>query len=228
MLVELIVLAVMIIIIAVSAFIGVKKGFIKMVAGFVEYIIAFFIAFAFCNKLAVYVKRIPFIARMITDVEMPEFAEGGTLTDKLKVIFEYLGQGVLRGEDVSESAKAVGMNYLAEAISITISFIALFAVAILLQKLIVFILDKFAQAPGLKQANGLFGFLFGALCGSFWTWLLTNIFVYAALPILISEVPTIFNESLYNSKIIVFFMKMNPVSILFNAISWLADKLSGI
>ena len=226
MLVELIVLAVMIIIIAVSAFIGVKKGFIKMIAGFVEYIVAFFIGYAFCGKLATLVKRIPFIAKMITDVEMPEFAENGDLIDKIKTIFEYLGQGILNGDNVSETAKAVGKNYLAEAISISISFVALFVTALLLQKLLVFLLDKIAQAPGLKQANGILGFVFGVLCGSFWTWILANIFVYAALPILIGEFPDVFGEALYESKIINFFMKINPVSILFNAISWIADKIS--
>ena len=66
--VDLIIAAILVLIIAVCAFIGMKKGFIRMVAGFVEYVVSFLIAYVFCGKLAVHVKKLPFIAKMISDV----------------------------------------------------------------------------------------------------------------------------------------------------------------
>ena len=64
--IDFIIAAVFILVIAISAFIGMKRGFLRMVAGFVEYIVAFLFAYVFCSRLAVYMKRIPFIANMIT------------------------------------------------------------------------------------------------------------------------------------------------------------------
>lgn len=225
--IDIIIAAVMVLIIAISAFIGMKKGFIRMIAGFVEYVVSFLLAYVFCSKLAVYVKKIPFIAKMVTDTEMPSL-EGMTLGEKIKFVVDYIVDNVIaKGADqASLEAAAIVKNYIASIISTAIAFILIFVVTLLLQKLIVLLLDLAAKAPGLKQINGGLGFVFGLVCGSFWTWLLANIFVRAALPILCAKFPETFTEALASGAVITFFLKINPVSLVLNFLTWIADKFT--
>lgn len=225
--IDIIIAAVMVLIIAISAFIGMKKGFIRMIAGFVEYVVSFLLAYVFCSKLAVYVKKIPFIAKMVTDTEMPSL-EGMTLGEKIKFVVDYIVDNVIaKGADqASLEAAAIVKNYIASIISTAIAFILIFVVTLLLQKLIVLLLDFAAKAPGLKQINGGLGFVFGLVCGSFWTWLLANIFVRAALPILCAKFPETFTEALASGAVMTFFLKINPVSLVLNFLTWIADKFT--
>ena len=225
--IDIIIAAVMVLIIAISAFIGMKKGFIRMIAGFVEYVVSFLLAYVFCSKLAVYVKKIPFIAKMVTDTEMPSL-EGMTLGEKIKFVVDYIVDNVIaKGADqASLEAAAIVKNYIASIISTAIAFILIFVVTLLLQKLIVLLLDLAAKAPGLKQINGGLGFVFGLVCGSFWTWLLANIFVRAALPILCAKFPEAFTEALASGAVMTFFLKINPVSLVLNFLTWIADKFT--
>lgn len=225
--IDIIIAAVMVLIIAISAFIGMKKGFIRMIAGFVEYVVSFLLAYVFCSKLAVYVKKIPFIAKMVTDTEMPSL-EGMTLGEKIKFVVDYIVDNVIaKGADqASLEAVAIVKNYIASIISTAIAFILIFVVTLLLQKLIVLLLDLAAKAPGLKQINGGLGFVFGLVCGSFWTWLLANIFVRAALPILCAKFPETFTEALASGAVMTFFLKINPVSLVLNFLTWIADKFT--
>lgn len=225
--IDIIIAAVMVLIIAISAFIGMKKGFIRMIAGFVEYVVSFLLAYVFCSKLAVYVKKIPFIAKMVTDTEMPSL-EGMTLGEKIKFVVDYIVDNVIaKGADqASLEAAAIVKNYIASIISTAIAFILIFVVTLLLQKLIVLLLDLAAKAPGLKQINGGLGFVFGLVCGSFWTWLLANIFVRTALPILCAKFPGTFTEALASGAVMTFFLKINPVSLVLNFLTWIADKFT--
>ena len=225
--IDIIIAAVMVLIIAISAFIGMKKGFIRMIAGFVEYVVSFLLAYVFCSKLAVYVKKIPFIAKMVTDTEMPSL-EGMTLGEKIKFVVDYIVDNVIaKGADqASLEAAAIVKNYIASIISTAIAFILIFVVTLLLQKLIVLLLDLAAKAPGLKQINGGLGFVFGLVCGSFWTWLLANIVVRAALPILCAKFPETFTEALASGAVMTFFLKINPVSLVLNFLTWIADKFT--
>ena len=225
--IDIIIAAVMVLIIAISAFIGMKKGFIRMIAGFVEYVVSFLLAYVFCSKMAVYVKKIPFIAKMVTDTEMPSL-EGMTLGEKIKFVVDYIVDNVIaKGADqASLEAAAIVKNYIASIISTAIAFILIFVVTLLLQKLIVLLLDLAAKAPGLKQINGGLGFVFGLVCGSFWTWLLANIFVRAALPILCAKFPETFTEALASGAVMTFFLKINPVSLVLNFLTWIVDKFT--
>ena len=225
--IDIIIAAVMVLIIAISAFIGMKKGFIRMIAGFVEYVVSFLLAYVFCSKMAVYVKKIPFIAKMVTDTEMPSL-EGMTLGEKIKFVVDYIVDNVIaKGADqASLEAAAIVKNYIASIISTAIAFILIFVVTLLLQKLIVLLLDLAAKAPGLKQINGGLGFVFGLVCGSFWTWLLANIFVRAALPILCAKFPETFTEAIASGAVMTFFLKINPVSLVLNFLTWIADKFT--
>lgn len=225
--VDLIIAAILVLIIAVCAFIGMKKGFIRMVAGFVEYVVSFLIAYVFCGKLAVHVKKLPFIAKMISDVEMPSL-EGLSLGEKIKSVISYIVDNAIKNgvESTTAETTAIVKNYIASIISMAIAFVALFVIAMLLQKLIVWLLDLVARAPGLKQLNGGLGFLFGLMCGSFWTWLLSNGFAKAVLPILAAKFPNTFSEDIASGAVMKFFMKINPVSLVLNFLTWIADKFT--
>lgn len=222
-----IIASVMVIIIAISAFIGMKKGFIRMVAGFIEYVVSFLLAYVFCSKLAVYIKKIPFIAKMVSEAEMPSL-EGMTLGEKIKFVIDYIVDNAFaKGADTATAeAAAIVKNYIASIISTVIAFIAIFIATLLLQKLIVLLLDLVAKAPVLKQLNGGLGFLFGLMCGSFWTWLLANIFVKVALPVLCAKFPETFSETLASGAVMTFFLKINPVSLVLNVLTWIADKIT--
>ena len=164
---------------------------------------------------------------MVTDTEMPSL-EGMTLGEKIKFVVDYIVDNVIaKGADqASLEAAAIVKNYIASIISTAIAFILIFVVTLLLQKLIVLLLDLAAKAPGLKQVNGGLGFVFGLVCGSFWTWLLANIFVRAALPILCAKFPETFTEALASGAVMTFFLKINPVSLVLNFLTWIADKFT--
>lgn len=223
--VEFIIAAVFVLILAACAFVGVKKGFIRMIAGFVEYIISFFVAYVFCTKLAVVVEQLPFLKKMITAVEMPEFEKGAGFSEKTKAVLDYLGDALTAGEDVGEKTKAVMSNYLADIIATVLAFIALFIVTLLVLKLLVFIIDKAMKAPVLNGTNKVLGFLFGLFCGSFWTWLIATVFA-KLLPFLSDRFPSVFSEVIADSPVMIFFLKINPISLFLSALTWIADKFT--
>ena len=225
--IDFIIAAVFILVIAISAFIGMKRGFLRMVAGFVEYIVAFLFAYVFCSRLAVYMKRIPFIANMITETEMPPL-DGMTFGEKIKFVIDYIVNNALsKGTDAATvEAAAIIKNYIASIISTAMAFAIIFVCVILLQKLIVLLLDLVVKVPGLKQLNGGLGFVFGLLCGSFWTWLAANMFAKVALPILCAKFPETFSETLASGAVMTFFLKINPVSLVLNFLTWIADKFT--
>lgn len=222
---ELITSIILIMIIAVSAIIGAKKGFIKMVAGFVEYIVSFFFAYTFCSRLTGVMNKIPFIANMITDTEMPELGETSGLFDKAKEIITYIVKNVMNGADANETVKAIINNYIAKILSTVFSFVAIFLIVLLVQKLIVAILSLMAKNSALGTANKLLGFVFGMFVGSFWTWGAIKIFVSFALPMLTEKYPEVFPPDFTSEFLIKFFLEFNPVSAILNLLSWLADKL---
>ena len=199
---------ILLLIVAIFAVIGAKKGFVKSVSGFVSYIVSFFLTFAFYKKAAVLVKRLPFIAKMITDVEMPEFSDGNNgFMEKIKVIIDY----IISSDDVSETANAVAKNLIADVISTVIAFV------------LVFILALIVKAPIIRQADGILGFVFGILNGFFWAWIIANLFGNLLFPILNSKWPDIFIMPMLDSTIYKLCTKINPMTYIFMAIK----KISG-
>ena len=206
---------VLVLIIFISAIVGLKRGFVKSIAGFAEYIVAFMVANRFYTAGANLVAKIPFIANMITDVEMPTLDADAGFFGKIGAIISYiLENSALSGTDPTEQAQAVINNYLAELISKAIAFIVLFIATVLLMKLIVLLIDKFCDLPVFNFTNRTLGVIFGLLCGMFITWILSNVFVNNILPILIDKYPETFTDEIKDSVVIKFFMKFSPVALV--------------
>lgn len=212
---------ILLVIIVVFAIVGAKKGFVKSVSGFVSYIVSFFVTLALYKKATNLVKRLPFIANLITDTEMPEFSPGNDgFMEKIKVIVNY----IISSDDVSEATDAVVKNLVAEILSTVIAFVAVFLIALLIMKLVFLIIGIFVKAPLIKQADGALGLLFGILNGFFWAWLGANLFGNLLFPILSSKWPDIFIHQMLDSVIYNLCTKINPMTYIFMAIQKISGK----
>ncbi|MGN1095884.1 MAG: CvpA family protein [Eubacteriales bacterium] len=212
---------ILIAIVVLFAVIGAKRGFVKSVSGFVSHIASFIITLIFYKKAALLVKKLPFIAAMITDIEMPEFSSGsGGFLDKINTVINY----IISSDDISQTSKAVVNNLLADIISTIIAFALVFTCAILLMKLIFFLLGFITEAPVIKQANGALGLLFGILSGFFWAWIAANIFGNILFPVLNAKWPDIFITHMLDSVIYTICTKINPMTYIFMAIQKLSGK----
>jgi len=211
---------ILIAILALCVFLGWKKGFIKALGGFVSYILAFAIANICWKFIAVYVRKLPFLQNMITEgVEAPEFAADATFFDKLQTLFSFFTGDVVQNGN-AEATKAVLMNYLAEALTMIISFAVIFIVAMIVVKLLFRLLNAIVnKIPGLKQINGILGSLIGLLNGCFWTWAFCNVFVKALLPALNHFKPDIFPMEMAESFIVTLCTKINPITYIIQFIN---------
>ena len=211
-------------VLALCVFLGWKKGFIHAVSKFLTYILSFVFANIFWKYLAVYVGRITFIQNLITEgVEGPSFEEGASFMNKLKTMFSYLAGDMIQNGNV-DNTTAVINNYLAEILTMVISFAIIFIVAMLLLKLVFRLLNSIIKKiPVIKQANGILGAVVGFLNGSIWTWAIANLFVKAFLPKLNQLNPTIFSMEIAESFIITLCTKINPITYILQFISWISS-----
>lgn len=214
LLIDIILIAILIL----CAIIGWKRGFLKSLGGFVSYIIAFAVANKLYRLLARFVIEIPFLKKMITDVAMPTLPEKATFLDKMKAIFDYISANatVSDVDASSEMVKAIINNYVAELIAALIGFIVIFAIIWIVLKLGLWLLELVVdKTPVIRQANGILGSVIGLLCGLFWTWTVSNLFVRFALPILNDKWPTIFVSEIADSFIVHLCTEINPITYLF-------------
>lgn len=202
-------------IILISTVIGYFRGFIKTVAGFLIYIVSFFVARMFAPLVSRFVKLIPFIKNMITDIEMPVIDPNLTTIQKLIEMGKYVYNS---GKSTDEVVKQVANNYLAEVLSIVIAFIVLFIGTFIILKLVTLLINKIAQAEGLKQINRLLGLIVGLILGFFITWIISNLFTNFLLPILSSSYPDVIPYSIGETSLMKFFMQSNPISWIMNLI----------
>ena len=206
---------VLILIIVISAIVGLKRGFVRSVAGLVSYIISYIVANRFYTLLTPIVSKIPFIQSMTTDIEMPEIDPGTGFLGRIGAIFKYLFDNSMNsGSDVTETARAVINNFLAELITEAIAFLALFFATLIILKLLLFLIDKFCETPVLKGTNKTLGVIFGILCGFFITWIVSNLFVNTLLPIFVERWPAVFSYELGEHFMVKFFMKFSPVALV--------------
>lgn len=213
---------ILIVILIVCAIIGWKKGFIRALRGFVTYILSFAVANTLYRLIARYVIELPFLQRMITDVEMPALPANATFLDKAGAIIKYISEKatITDPDGTSETVKAILDNYVAEFLASVIGFILVFVIVLLLLKLLLWILDSVvSHTPVIRQANGLLGSLMGLLTGFFWTWIVSNLFVGVALPILNEKWPTLFVSEIADSFIVGLCTKINPITYLFMLIN---------
>ena len=209
-------------VLALCIFFGWKNGFVKAISGFLTYILSFAIANLCWKWIAGFVGTIPFIKNMVTEgVEGPAFEEGATFMDKLQAMMAFFTGDIVQDGNV-ETTTAVMKNYLAETLTMIISFVLVFVVALLLLKLIFRLLDSIIKKlPLIKHCNGLLGAIIGFLNGSVWTWAIANIFV-ALLPALNTLNPNLFSMEIADSFVITLCTKINPITYIFRFINWLA------
>ena len=214
---------IMVVILAIGAIIGVKRGFVRSIAGLMEYIIAFFAANRLYVRGAELVVRIPFLAKLKTDVEMPDLESGTGFFEKIKVIVTRLLSNSSGVDEVEAQARAIANNYIADLVSKAIAFIAIFIVALLLLKLIVFLIDRFCQLPFLNAANRTLGLVFGLLCGLFVTWFISNLFINTFLPICVEKWPDIFSLTMADHAVVKFFTKFSPIALVMYVVNLISS-----
>ncbi|MBO4354094.1 MAG: CvpA family protein [Clostridia bacterium] len=217
--------AVLILIVIVSAIIGMARGFVKSIAKFVQYVVAYIVANRCYVLVASLFMKIPFLANMTSDVEMPDIPEGTGFFERIGKIVSYVASGIFSGEiNNDETVKAIINNYLADAIAKIIAFLALFVVTVLLLKLLVLIIDKLSDLPVLKAVNRTLGFIFGLVCGLTFSWLLANLTVHILLPWFVEKWPDTFTIEMGETVVVQFFAKYSPVAM----IMYLVNLLSSI
>ena len=210
-------------VLAICVFLGFRRGFIKAVSGFLTYILAFIVANIFWKFVAGFVGELPFLKNMITEgVEGPVFEEGMGFMQKLQTMFSFMASDVIQNGN-TDATTAVMNNYLAETITMVVSFVLVFVVAMLLLKLLFrFLNSLIKKIPLIKQINGILGAVVGFFNGCIWTWAISNLFVKAFLPALNRANPDIFSMEIADSFIITLCTKINPITYIFQFISWIA------
>lgn len=217
---------ILIAVLAVCVVIGWRRGFIRALRGFVTYIISFAVANSLYRVIAKSIITLPFLQNMITDVEMPELPANATFMDKVSTIVKYISEQTegSGSQDISETIQAVINNYIAELLAAIIGFIVIFLVMVLVLKLLLWILDMVvSRTPIIRQANGLLGCLIGLLNGFFWTWMVSNVFVNFALPLLNDKWPTVFVPEMADSFVVNLCTKINPITYLFMLINLISN-----
>jgi len=214
---------VLIAVLALCVFFGWKNGFIKAISGFLTYILSFAIANLCWKWVAVPVGALPFIKNMVTEgVEGPAIEQGATFMDKLQAMLSFLAGDVAQDGN-ADTAAAIMKNYLAETLTMVISFVLVFVVSMLLLKLAFKLLNAvISKIPVVGQLNSILGAVTGFLNGSIWTWAITNVFVIAFLPMLHNANPSLFPMEIAESFIVTLCTKINPITYIFQFINWLA------
>ena len=214
---------ILVVILALCTYFGWKRGFVKTLSGFISYVISFAIANATHRFLASYVIKLPFLQKMISDVEMPVFSEDATFLDKSREILAYVKTAFSEGDAAKEQFELVLGNYVAEFLSTVLSFILIFTVVVIILKLLIWMIDTFVKKfPVIKHANGLLGGVTGLLNGFIWTWAISNLVVRFLLPALHAVWPDIFIYEIADSVIIDLCIKINPITYLFEFINMIS------
>lgn len=205
---------VLILIVAVFTFIGVKKGFFKAVSGFVSPLLSLILTMLLYKPVAALIKGMPFLANMVTDVEMPDLAAGEDLMGKIKILMHY----IIENEDIEATTNAIVNNLIADVASIAIAFVVLFVGLLLIIKLVFNLLDVFSKAPVLKQANGLLGGVVGLCEGLFWCWIFALVFGGFIFPGLSASYPELFTEAMLESVVYKICTEFNPIAFILSIV----------
>lgn len=208
-------------ILAICVFIGYKRGLVHTLSKFLSYIISFTLANKFYVLLAKVFIRLPFLEAMLSE---EPFIESMTFLDRFNLCFDEIKENiVIFGNDtVMANAKLIVDNAVSVMIASTMAAILTFVIAVLLLKLVLWLLDGLiTKIPVLKQVNGALGGLFGLLNGFFWTWLVTNAFVQFLLPTLMEKFPNVFVTEIADSFIVQLCTKINPITYLIALINFI-------
>ena len=199
-------------IVIVFAIVGAKKGFFLMVSSFASHFVGLLAAVLFYKPLASLVKKLPFLANMITEVEMPKLDTGEGLMENLKIIINY----IVANENIGGTTEAIVNNLIADVVSICIAFVVLLVGVSLLTKLLFRLFDLAAKMPVLKQINGTLGAVIGVFSGLFWSWMFALVFGGFIFPICNENWPNVFPETMLESFIFKICSEFNPIAFIAN------------
>ena len=212
---------VFLIVVVVCAIVGLKKGFVKQLAGIASYIFGGFLAYKLCEPIALLIQKLPFIQSMMSDIEMPDFSTSTTLWDKVSTLLTYMMKGIQNTGEASSQANQILNNYMAVALSYIIAFMGVFAIVVLLVKLLALIITRAMKDTALNPVNKVLGVVLGALEGFFSTWVLSHFFASMILPWLANSYPNAFSMEMVDTVFYKIFLNFNPMSLLMNLItSW--------
>ncbi|MBQ9746928.1 MAG: CvpA family protein, partial [Clostridia bacterium] len=168
----------------------------------------------FYKPVAALIKGLHLLANMVTEFEIPDLAAGEDLMGKIKILMHY----IIENEDIEATTEAIVNNLIADVASIAISFVLLFVGLLLIIKLVFKLLDVFAKAPVLKQANGILGGVVGVCEGLFWCWIFALVFGGFLFPTLSASFPELFTEAMLESVVYKICTEFNPIAFILSLI----------
>lgn len=228
--------AVLILIFALTVFTSYKRGFVKSVMSFGSSIASVLVAYAFTPTLSDYLNQKFFLkrisgaiaetiksissenadgtfnlAKMLSD--MPEAFRD--LLDRYNAdISAFTGASEASGEDVVTRLADMIASPVSGIISSVVSFIILFAGAMLVLTLITWILDIIFRLPILKTANRILGFVFGIAAALVIVWTFSVLFT-ELIGALSSISPSLFSDDIIDGSIILrLFSKYNLLGMI--------------
>lgn len=215
-------------IIVITIWFGYKNGFIKTVMSALSFFIALVVAFTFRQALSDRIMQLPLVdgVRDTVKQEFINLAPKGSEADEFdsEKLIEEKPEGFglilkIAGIDEDEikakyetwkeqdTEKAADMlvEYVAEPImeglASIVSFLSLFAITMIVLRIIIFLLDYLFKLPVLKQANKLLGTALGVLLGLFRAYVFGAI-ITLLMPVIQTNNP---NLAIGNSFIFNFF-----------------------
>lgn len=173
---------------AVCVIAGWKRGFVRSLMDLASNLIAIIVARIVSLRFAPYIFSAYFEQRAHDALKKELASAGGSAASQVQSALDSVPESMngflsLIGIDkdafaasLSEKLGQSGSNVtdvlmtdivspIVTAVIRLVLFIAVFALAVLILKLVTLLLDKLTELPALKQANELFGLLFGALKG---------------------------------------------------------------
>ncbi len=223
-------LDILIIIVVIAAiYSGISRGFVKSVMGFVSLILAVIAAFVFTPKVAgIYEENFVggwvdgIVETSLTDlvtaggqrIEFSKILEDRP--DALEAIASRFGIDLdeissyyleFQPEDDNTAIKSLSEHIASptsKAVSEVLAAISVFFGALILLKLITFLLDLICRLPVLSTLNRFLGFLFGVASAAVGSLVIANLSV-GLIKALNAVKPEIFNQSVIDGSVIVKF-----------------------
>lgn len=179
---------VFLIVFAVCIITGFIKGFVKSLMDLITNILAIIVARVLSVQLAPLVFTKYFENSIVTRLETGIATFGDSATEQVQTALNSIPESMngflsLLGLDTAaltesltqqltanggDVINALMQNIITPVMTVIIKiilFVAIFALSILILKLFTLIIEKFAELPVIKQANGIFGGVFGAVKG---------------------------------------------------------------
>ncbi|MDD6800710.1 MAG: CvpA family protein [Firmicutes bacterium] len=229
LIVDLILLA----IIAICVYVGFSKGFVKSFMGLISLGVALFVGVNLTPSFAEYLKKNIFFDKISSNIEAAINKIIGSsvgnielsslfkdkplaftdLIERYGLIFsdveehyaEISSSGAVSSEAATESIAEYIANPVAGVIAQICAFILIFIGALIILKLITFILELLFRLPVLKTANKLLGGVFGIIGGLMYSWIACSI-LSVLVPALEKLHPTLFSAAVLEGTIVYKFL----------------------